>query len=217
MPIDCKKMAMGKLAGQDVIFKRKFRWGLQVRPNCSGTPIDEVFVKVASRPNISFEETEINMKNGKFWIPGKATWEAITVTFYDVVGKSIADGIAGIYSWLASVYSFHHNNSLQESLCMGSALQDYAATLRLAMYSGCGEELEVWTIKDAWPQAINWGDLDFSSSEEATIEVTIRYANVCYSSNCFDFQEGCCTSCVGTQTRAKGARCSTEPSLELIT
>ncbi len=35
MPNDCKVMAMGKLANPDVIFKRKFRWGLTVKPYCA--------------------------------------------------------------------------------------------------------------------------------------------------------------------------------------
>lgn len=196
MAVKCANMAMGVLAGQDVIFKRKFRWGLKITPNCSNRSIDEVFVKIAARPNISFEETEINMKNGKMYIPGKGTWEAITVTFYDVVGRSVGDGISGIYGWLASVYSFHYRNALAERLCMGSALQDYSANLILNMYSGCGDVLETWQISDAWPQAVNWGDLDFSSSEEATIEVTIRYANVYFSTDCFVLDDICCTDCL---------------------
>lgn len=198
---DCKKMSMGALASGDVIFKRKFRWGLQITPYCSNMAIDEVFVKIASRPNISFEETEINMKNGKFYIPGKATWEAITVTFYDVAGKpeTVGTGIAAIYGWLASVYSFQKRNALQESLCMGAAMQDYAAKATLNMYSGCGDVLETWEITDAWPQAVNWGDLDFSSSEEATIEVTLRYANVYFSSLCMTPPGTCCTNCHGQQ------------------
>ena len=40
-------------------------------------------VKVAARPSITIEETEINYLNDKTWIPKKGTWEAITVTHFD--------------------------------------------------------------------------------------------------------------------------------------
>ena len=55
--------------------------------------------------------------------------------------------------------------------------------------------LEKWTIFDAWPQAVNWNDLDYSSSEEATVEVTVRYSDVSYDSACLQAKGGCCTSC----------------------
>lgn len=190
-------MGMGGLAINTTIFKRKFRWGMKIKPNCGGKQIDEFMVKVAARPNLSLEETEINMKNGKMYIPGKATWESITVTLYDVVGKddSVKNGIGALYNWITSVYQFNVPDSLRKSLCMGSAVIDYAAEITLNLYNGCGVPLETWTIKDAWPQAVNFGDLDYSSSEEVTVELTIRYADVMYDPVCFQIQECSCTSC----------------------
>jgi hypothetical protein len=195
-------MGMGSLADPGTIFKRKFRWGLSITPapksQCAWQNIPEYMVKVAARPNLSIEETEINSKHGKMWIPGKASWETITVTFYDVFpgGSSGGAGIAGLYGWIVSVYDF--TSGIQNNLCMGSATKDYTGVVTLKMYSGCGDVLEIWTLLDAWPQAINWNDLDYSSSEEATIEMTLRYANVTYSSDCLMTSGGCCTSCQST-------------------
>ena len=184
-------MGMGPLADKATIFKRKFRWGMSIK-SCGGL-IPEYLVKVAARPNLSVEETEINMKHGKMYIPGKASWETITVTLYDVVGPQVKADIGALYSWILSVYDF--SKGIQNGLCMGSAIQDYAGVVTLNMYSGCGTVLEVWTLADAWPQAINWNDLDYSSSEEATIELTLRYANVSYDSNCMT-NTGCtCSTC----------------------
>jgi hypothetical protein len=98
-----------------------------------------------------------------------------------------------LYSWIISTYDF--TSGIQNGLCMGSAINDYSATVVLNMYSGCGVPLETWTLSDAWPQAINWNDLDYQSSEEATIEMTMRYANVTYDSDCLTASGGCCTSC----------------------
>jgi hypothetical protein len=189
-----KNMGMGVLVSPNTIFKRKFRWGLSVVVGCTGSTIEEHFVKLASRPNISIEETEINMKNGKTWIPGKASWETITVTFYDIVGQEAGQGITPLYEWLAAVYDFQ--NGIQYELKMGAATKDYTGEVTLHMYSGCGDILETWKLLDAWPQAINFGDLDYSSSEEATVELTLRYSNVHYDPVCLTMTNpDCCTPC----------------------
>ena len=189
-----QKMGMGKLAVGSTIFKRKFRWGLTLKPKClGGKGIPEYLVKVAARPSLSIEETEINMMHGKMYIPGKASWETITVTFYDVVGKEVSSDIGSLYGWIIGNYDF--TKGIQTGLCMGAAVDNYAATIILTMYSGCGLTLEKWTIKDAWPQAVNWNDLDYSSSEEATIEVTVRYSDVTYDSDCLKGIGGCCEPC----------------------
>jgi len=55
-------------------------------------------------------------------------------------------------------------------------------------------------MRNAWPQAINFGDLDYSSSEEVTIELTLRYSEVSYESKCPEFEiEKCCVTCEGSR------------------
>lgn len=190
-------MGLGPLGKQDVIFKRKFRWGLEVN-TCAG-PVREHLVKLASRPNLSIEETEINMKNAKTWIPGKASWETITVTYYDVVDQELQN----LYAWLASVYNFMNDKGIlgtdggdvTNNLTMGSQLKDYAGKATLRLYDGCGHILETWKLTDAWPQAVNFGDLDYSSSEEVTIELTLRYSNVIYTPRCVTKKHCGCSDC----------------------
>lgn len=182
-------MGIGRLGERDIVFKRKFRWTFEVYDICGlgGDSIPANFVKLASRPNITFEETELNFLNGKTWIPGKGTWETITVTYIDVATNDIRP----LYRWLASVYEFNDPVKLR----MGNR-DNWAATGILTLYDGCGEELEVWSLENMWPQSINFGDLDYSSSEEVTIELTLRYSEVFYLNMCpgFDFSM-CCTGC----------------------
>jgi len=181
-------MGLGELGGPQIIHKRKFRWSFEVTKGPCGLSVPRSFVKLASRPNISFEETEINYLNGKTWIPGKATWETITVTYYDIA----SDDNIGLWSWIASVYDYTD----QVGLRMGTARQDYAASAELIMYDGCGSPLEIWSMGDAWPQAVNFGELDFANSEEATVEITLRYAQVNYTNMCGAQPQPCCvTSC----------------------
>jgi hypothetical protein len=190
-------MGMGKLAAPSTIFKRKFRWGLVITPKCGSVgEIPEYMVKVASRPNLSLEETEIHSKNGKMYIPGKASWETITVTFYDIVGSEVNSEVGSLYNWIIAMYNFIDTAGIRGPLQMADSIDQYAGVAVLTMYSGCGEPLEIWTLKDAWPQAINFGDLDYSSSEEATIEMTLRYCDVTYEAKCATVTKpDCCSVC----------------------
>ena len=182
-------MGMGKLGFSNVVFKRKFRWTLEVQNICGGLTVPKDYVKLASRPNISIEETEINFLHGKTWIPGKGSWETITVTYFDVANTE--DNLP-LFTWLATVYEFVDPVRLR----MGSSRHDYAGTGVLMLYDGCGEPLEEWILRDMWPTAMNFGELDYSSSEEVTIELTLRYSQVSYRSLCPPFiPQSCCTPC----------------------
>lgn len=181
-------MGIGQLGFTNLVFKRKFRFTFELFDICKGQSVPRHFVKVASRPNLSIEETEINFLNAKTWIPGKASWETMTVTYVDVATADIAP----LFNWLASVYNFAD----PLNLTMGASRQDYTGTAVLKLWDGCGGLLEVWTMKDVWPSAINFGDVDYASSDECTIELTMRYSQVSYTPVCPGFAiKACCAPC----------------------
>jgi hypothetical protein len=145
-------------------------------------------VKVAARPNLEIEETEINFLNAKTWIPGKASWQTMSVTYLDV---ATADA-APLYTWLASVYNFTNPITLSQ----GSRRSDYTATAILRMFDGCGQLIDTWIMKDVWPTGIDFGDVDYASSDICEIALTLRYSNVQYASSCPVFAiNPCCTPC----------------------
>lgn len=209
-------MGFGNLGNSDVVFKRKYRWMFSIQTDCSNESsgiIPAHFVKLASRPNLTIEETEINFLHGKMWIPGKGSWETITVTYYDLGGQgSVQDGMTSLYSWIATVYNFTGKPSEGTSGTFGAILSQsskrgtqpygsatgvggYAAVGTLDLYDGCGKSMETWTLGHMWPQAVNFGELDYSSSEEVTVELTLRYSEVSYSSTCGGHVAPCCAGC----------------------
>lgn len=197
--MDRRPMGIGVIGRPDITFKRKFRFTFEIVGFCGNerNRVPEHFVKVASRPNLDIEETEINFLNGKTWIPGKASWQTMTVNYMDVAH----DEMRSLYNWLATVYDFTDPIHLS----MGDK-RDWDATGVLNMYDGCGTLLEQWQLQHIWPQSIDFGDLDYSSSEAAEIQLTLRYSDVRYRSYCPDFApKGCCSPC--------GPRGVTESSL----
>jgi len=191
-------MGLGKLGFDNTVFKRKFRWTLEIIDICGNGVVPKDYVKIAARPSLAIEEQEINFLHGKTWIPGKGSWETITVTYYDVA--NISDNFP-LYNWLASVYEYSNPVTLR----MGSSRRDYAGKGVLTLYDGCGQPLEEWVMRDMWPTAVNWGELDYSNSEEATIELTMRYSEVSYRSICPPFvPSSCCTPCGDLSSVAAG-------------
>lgn len=185
-----QEMGIGNLGFKNTVFKRKFRFTFEITEVCDnpGRFVPASFVKVAARPSLTIEETEINYLNAKTWIPGKASWETINITYIDVA--AIDNRV--LYDWLASTYGFHKPIELP----MGASRKDYAAVGILKMFDGCGTLLETWELNDLWPTSVNFGDLDYSSSDEATIELTLRYSGVKYTPNCPGFEiASCCTPC----------------------
>ncbi len=179
-------MGLGAIGDGKVIFKRKFRWTFEIEYCCtSDTPrsVAREFVKVGARPQVDIEEVEINYLNGKFWIPGKATWSEMNVTYYDVSGATNSGvNTSSILAWIATIYDFTDPVCLQ----MNSVPEQYEGVARLILWDGCGNPLEGWLLSHVWPKAVNWGDLDMASSEECTVELTLRYSSVRYQSYCPD-------------------------------
>ncbi len=191
-------MGIGRLGFDNTVFKRKFRYTFELFNICGAQRVERWYVKLASRPNLSIEETEINFLNAKTWIPGKAAWESITVTYIDVANTF---DLQPLYNWLAAVYDFSDPIQLNQ----GSRRADYTAQAVIRTVDGCGQELEEWVLNDVWPTGVNFGDLDYASSDEVTIELTLRYSDVSYRHLCPTFiPQGCCTPCTGSGAAAIG-------------
>lgn len=185
-----KPMGIGVIGQPDIVFKRKFRWTFELVGFCGNQKnlVPEYFVTVASRPSLTIDETEINHLNAKTWIPGKGMWETMSITYLDVAHQDMQS----LWSWLATVYDFTDPVNLH----MGER-PDWNATGLLNMYDGCGVLLETWQMQRIFPTAINFGELDYSSSDIATVELTLRYSDVIYRSICPNFQPvPCCHGCV---------------------
>jgi len=190
-----RQMGLGELASNsELVFKRKYRWTFELQSPC-GPTIPPHFVKLAARPNFTIEEQEINFLHGKMYLPGKGTWESITVTYYDVGNGG--NGISGLYSWLATVYNFLEPACLSQSSKIGSGPGSggYAGSGTLQLYDGCGSVMEKWTLKQVWPTGVNFGELDYASSEEVTIELTLRYSEVKLQLFCGGQIQSCCSGC----------------------
>jgi hypothetical protein len=187
-------MGIGQLGFNNTIFKRKFRYTFSAQ-TCAGL-VPEWYVKTSARPNLAIDETEINFLNSKMFIPGKPTWETITLTYIDAVNPSDSSNYAPLWGWLSSNYNFTDPIGSIRRYQMGSSSQAYGALGTITLYDGCGSPLEQWQLANMWPTAVDFGELDYGSSEECTISLTLRYSDVLYTPLCPQFPiTPCCFPC----------------------
>jgi hypothetical protein len=140
--------------------KRKFRWILQI------DGIDAYTLKTAARPQLTFDEVVIDYINTKRYVSGKQTWNPIAITTHDPIAPSAAQKVM---NWVRLNYEPVTGR-------MGYATF-YKKNLTLKVLDPQGTVIELWDIIGGWPQDVNFGDLDYASSDNVEITFTLRFDN----------------------------------------
>lgn len=140
--------------------KRKFRWILQI------DGVDAFVLKTASRPQITFDETMIDWINTKRYVAGKASFNPITITMHDPIAPSAAQKVM---NWVRVCYESVTGRA-------GYAAQ-YKKDFALKLLDPAGAVVELWDIVGAWVQDSNFGDLDYSTSDNVELTCTLRFDN----------------------------------------
>jgi len=127
--------------------------------------IPAYLMKASSMPNLDNGEIVIDYINTDFKVKGKSRWQDITVTLYDPVDPS---GATAVHDWI----KIHHDSESGED---GFAFDEYKKDITIEALDPHGSPVETWDIKGAFIGASNWGDMDWSTDEAKTIELTIKY------------------------------------------
>ena len=122
-------------------------------------------IKTANRPQIQFEEIELNHINVKRFVKGKGTWETLEVTLYDPV---VPSGVQAVMEWVRLSH---------ESVTGRDGYSDfYKKDITINVLGPVGDKVEEWTLKGAWIQSANFNDLDWGSgTDPVDIAITLRY------------------------------------------
>lgn len=150
--------------------RRKHRWrfsAVSLQGPGSGAPGSKVMLVLqkASRPKQSYEEAIMHHNQEEVYFAGKTKWDAITLGFYDA--QQDPDSSAAMWDWVNTVGEIPFADVVDPI--------GYKGTSDLEMLDGRGDPKETWHLYGVWPQSTNWQDLDYTSSEIAMIEVTMRF------------------------------------------
>lgn len=129
----------------------------------SSLGINEWYVTSAARPSAKINATEIPFLNTSTYVAGRFTWDTMRVTFKDPIGPSASQALM---EWFRL-----HAESVTGR--MGYAA-GYKKDIELEMLDPTGVVVEKWILQGTFIQDINFGELDYSRDEIATIQCTLR-------------------------------------------
>ena len=155
---------MAEILEFDKMFYTNFEPKMKNRYVMEIDTIPSYLVKAANRPTIQFETVTLDHINVKRKLKGKGEWQDITITLYDPI---VPSGAQAVMEWIRLGH---------ESITGRDGYADfYKKDITFYMLGPVGDKIEQWTLKGAFITQANFGDLDFSSNDPATIELTLAY------------------------------------------
>jgi len=154
--------------------KLKYRFRAMFENFGVSTPRTELTKQVIdiTRPTVGFDEMEVPVYNSKVYLLGKHTWEAVTVNLRDDVNGSVSRLVG---EQLQKQFDFMEQASASSGI-------DYKFITRFEILDGGNGAstpgvLETWELYGCFLTNANYGDLNYASSEPATVSMTIRFDN----------------------------------------
>jgi hypothetical protein len=125
-----------------------------------------------TRPNLSFEEVQIHRYNSVAYVAGKHTWEPISITLEDDITGLASLAVQGQLETQQRLIGADLPGEWLNAAATGS---DYKFGTILEALDGNEGVVERWKIEGCFIQSADYGDLDYSASDAATITLQIRY------------------------------------------
>jgi hypothetical protein len=152
------------LESPNACFKRKNRWLFKI-DGVSAQGVNSLPPSKGARPSVSFKEIEAQHVTETVYFPGRPEWKPITLTLYDLKNNISHP----VFEWIKLAYN-PDKGEFNPTLNNFKKPQGI-----LELYDGCGEAIESWIFESIWPQSVEFGELDMSTSEVITCDLTIRY------------------------------------------
>ena len=125
-----------------------------------------------TRPQVQFDEITLNVYNSRIYLPGKHTWQPVTVNIRDDASGSVSKAVG---QQLQKQLDFVE----QASAASG---QDFKFQVNVQVLDGGNGTavpvvLENWELYGCYLQQANYQQLNYATSEAVSIALTIRYDN----------------------------------------
>jgi len=155
---------MAEIVSFDQMFFTDFEPKMKNRYVMEIDGIPSYMVKAAARPSITFETVTLNHINIKRKLQGTGEWQDVSITLYDPI---VPSGAQSVMEWVRLGH---------ESLTGRRGYASfYKKDITFYMLGPVGDKVEQWTLKGAFINSANFGDVAFDSTEPATIELTLSY------------------------------------------
>lgn len=123
-----------------------------------------------SKPSLTFDKVQLDRYTARSYVAGKYTFEPIQITLEDDVtgtaSKVIQDQVQGQQFLIGAEGQF---------LAQRGEGNLYKFVMTLDTLDGNDVVTEEWIMEGCWLETVNYGTLDYASSEVVTIELTVAY------------------------------------------
>jgi len=125
-----------------------------------------------SRPNLNFNPFVIEAYNSKVNLVGKPSWEPVSVNLRDDAGGNVSRLVG---EQIQKQFDFAEQSSASSGI-------DYKFVLKFEMLDGGNGAntptvLETWELYGAFITTVNYGEMNYGTSEAAMISLSITYDN----------------------------------------
>lgn len=140
--------------------KRNYRWVLAIEG------IDAFLVTSTNRPQVNIGEKKIDYINSYRRVASKLEFQDLSVKLHDPIAPS---GAQQVMEWIRTHY---------ESVSGRAGYADfYKRDIQLKMLDPVGTVVELWDIKGAFINSVNFNTLDYSGDELMMIDMTLKFDN----------------------------------------
>jgi hypothetical protein len=149
----------------------RFRVQFQNLGKASGTKATRNVVSVG-RPALDHDDVTVDTYNSKIRLAGKHMWQDITLVLRDDVDSEVI-------KLLGQQLNYQVNHADQSSSRAG---MNYKFGMTIETLDGSNDDsdaavLDRWTLAGCFIPSIQYGDLNYATSDMVQVTVTIRYDN----------------------------------------
>jgi hypothetical protein len=160
----------------DVEPKRNFRFKVQITGLASntGAPTDVLWwAKTVTTPGFDVSEVEHNYLDNKFYFPGRVSWNEVSLTLVDPIS---VDAVSITNELLVkSGYSVKASETSLQTMSKNKATSSGIEKIVIEILNADGIAIETWTLNQPFIKSAKYGDLDYSSDDLRTVELSVRY------------------------------------------
>jgi len=164
---------------KDVVPKRNFRFLIQFDAygnNNGASDSNDIlwFAKNTKLPSVSFGETEHDFLDNKYYYPGRASWEEVSMTLVDPASPDATQRTMQMLENCGYVVKKKADDT-PETISKSKAVNSGVGSVTIQVLNDEGTVMEAWTLNNAWIKSVSFSDLDYTNEDLRTIDMSIRY------------------------------------------
>jgi hypothetical protein len=126
--------------------------------------IPAYLVKTAALPNMKVDSTIINYMNSQRKLMGLPTFDDVSITLFDPI---LPDAAQMLDSWFKLMYDPRSGKA--------GYSQAYKKKMSIVQYGPNGTAVAEWVFEGAFPNAIDYGGVDYTTADPVEVNVTFSY------------------------------------------